>query len=555
MNNNIPPTRRSLRSAPLLPALLWLWLMLAPATTNAAFLLQTLVDSDNDAATGCIVATAAGPVTGIDYATTTRVDLGVVPPVGPVVQERGTLGALAADPGFAPLPPAQWALGVGAAGGTVDVVETYARVPAAPAGARLAFAARTDDASWAPTALVTRNGALGGPPVVIPGPGAPFGVPLDNPLAIALLALVLATLAVRGLARHRHAPGAAALLLALVAGLAWAVIARDGNPADWGAIPPAAQDTTPALPGTLHFDAVYARQEGGVLNVRFDLDLGIRPPAAVADGPYAVAQSATLSVAAPGLLANDLPGQPAAVVREFRLAGGGPAQPAGSTVAFAGGTLTVHASGAFTVNSPALTGSPAFDYHLGNGLAAGSWATATVNVTPSATCGNGMKEVGEACDDGNSITEFTCPYGTTSCIACNATCTATLNLSGPYCGDNAVSHGEVCDDSNSITEFTCPYGTPNCIACNATCTSILNLSGPYCGDNVASHGEICDDGNNIDEAACPYGTANCVTCNASCSGTLNLTGPFCGDGVKNGLEQCDPNDGGGPACKPDCTLL
>jgi len=44
----------------------------------------------------------------------------------------------------------------------------------------------------------------------------------------------------------------------------------------------------------------------------------------------------------------------------------------------------------------------------------------------------------------------------------------------------------------------CGYNEPGgvCVACNATCTTVLNLTGPYCGDSVKStlYGEICDTG-------------------------------------------------------------
>ncbi|MFY0569966.1 Ig-like domain-containing protein [Archangium lansingense] len=97
-----------------------------------------------------------------------------------------------------------------------------------------------------------------------------------------------------------------------------------------------------------------------------------------------------------------------------------------------------------------------------------------------AMCGDALTNsaAGEACDDGNTVTETQCPYGTPTCTACSATCSARLNLTGPYCGDGIVSSGEVCDDGNSVTETQCPAGTPTCVRCNATCTAVLHLTGP-----------------------------------------------------------------------------
>ncbi len=74
----------------------------------------------------------------------------------------------------------------------------------------------------------------------------------------------------------------------------------------------------------------------------------------------------------------------------------------------------------------------------------------------------------EACDDGNTANETTCDYGTQSCQSCNATCTAVLNLVGPYCGDGTKNGSEACDDGNTTTETDCPYGQASCTLCDAT---------------------------------------------------------------------------------------
>jgi len=149
-------------------------------------------------------------------------------------------------------------------------------------------------------------------------------------------------------------------------------------------------------------------------------------------------------------------------------------------------------------------------------------------VCAASVCGNAIVEPGEVCDDGNTVTESSCPYGQASCIACNATCSATLNLAGHYCGDGVLDagNGEVCDDGNSADETSCPYGVPNCVTCNSTCSATLNLNGPYCGDGNTdvAYGEVCDDGNNVDETSCPIGEPTCTACNSTCTQVLFLTG-------------------------------
>ena len=58
--------------------------------------------------------------------------------------------------------------------------------------------------------------------------------------------------------------------------------------------------------------------------------------------------------------------------------------------------------------------------------------------TPTATCGNGMLESGETCDDGN----------TTPGDGCSATC-QTEAPPAPVCGNGDLETGENCDDGNT----------------------------------------------------------------------------------------------------------
>ena len=164
--------------------------------------------------------------------------------------------------------------------------------------------------------------------------------------------------------------------------------------------------------------------------------------------------------------------------------------------------------------------------------------------TVSAICGNGLVESDEVCDDGNTISEIACDYGSETCSTCNENCDGVLNLSGSICGDGIVDpgSGEICDDGNTVSEVACDYGTENCTTCNATCDSVLNLTGNICGDGIVDPdgGEVCDDGNTVSETACDYGSATCATCSATCGAVLNLTGNICGDGIHDrDNEQCD----------------
>jgi choice-of-anchor A domain-containing protein len=137
-------------------------------------------------------------------------------------------------------------------------------------------------------------------------------------------------------------------------------------------------------------------------------------------------------------------------------------------------------------------------------------------------CGDGVKNGSEACDDGNTVTETSCPYGQTSCTRCNATCSAVLNLTGAYCGDGTKNGPEACDDGNTVTETSCPYGQTSCTRCNATCTAVVAPQTSYCGDGVRNGPEVCDDGNTVTETSCPGGAWTCNVCNYNCSAYVHI---------------------------------
>lgn len=123
-------------------------------------------------------------------------------------------------------------------------------------------------------------------------------------------------------------------------------------------------------------------------------------------------------------------------------------------------------------------------------------------------CGDGtvVAAAGEVCDDGNVVTESQCPYGTVFCTTCNASCSAQVQLLGPYCGDGILTSPETCDDSNTVNESRCAYGVPSCEVCSSSCT-LVPRTGDLCGDGVANFPfEDCDDGNSL---ACGTCSANC----------------------------------------------
>ncbi|MDH3685467.1 MAG: DUF4215 domain-containing protein, partial [Myxococcales bacterium] len=100
--------------------------------------------------------------------------------------------------------------------------------------------------------------------------------------------------------------------------------------------------------------------------------------------------------------------------------------------------------------------------------------TVSVLLQTSEVCGNGLEELGEACDDGNTIDGDGC---SSECF-----------VDGPVCGDGIPEGAETCDDGNTID--------------GDGCSSECFVDGPVCGDGILEGAETCDDGNTTSGDGC-----------------------------------------------------
>ena len=180
------------------------------------------------------------------------------------------------------------------------------------------------------------------------------------------------------------------------------------------------------------------------------------------------------------------------------------------------------------------------------------YCTEILRNLPLSYCGDGTEDTinGEVCDDGNEETETACPLGVASCITCRNDCKEKIVLTterrdlpgfrAAVCGNGLKEGSEACDDGNTNSEGSCPYGQKACLSCSFNCERSLSLTGPVCGDGSVdqSNGETCDDGN----------IRNDDGCNSQCQREIR-----CGDGVREGSEQCDDgNQINADACTNQC---
>jgi cysteine-rich repeat protein len=155
-------------------------------------------------------------------------------------------------------------------------------------------------------------------------------------------------------------------------------------------------------------------------------------------------------------------------------------------------------------------------------------------------CGNGVQEIGETCDDGN----------TTAGDGCSDTC----QFEPDVCGNGVLeetSNNEECDDGNTNAGDGCD---PNC---NSVCGDGFVVGTEECDDSNTTAGDGCSDTCTIEADVCgntvvePSNTETCDDGNATsgdgCSAVCALEGtpipiPATGQavGVAGSLESSDP---------------
>ncbi len=165
------------------------------------------------------------------------------------------------------------------------------------------------------------------------------------------------------------------------------------------------------------------------------------------------------------------------------------------------------------------------------------------------TCGDGVLDGEEGCDDGNNIHFDGCSAGCTDEDSV-ATCGNGIWEATEECDDSNVENGDGCS-SVCLREFV--VGDAVCESLKGeTCRLSPSDCCPNCGNGTLDTGEECDGaalaGKTCADLCYDGGTLGCTAwCSfdyAACAGT----GPVCGDGNAECSEQCDGTDFRGRTC-------
>jgi hypothetical protein len=343
-----------------------------------------LVDLDGNSATGCTVATPAGPFAGVESVLSTFVETDGDQQARVVrVERRNCIDP--ADDLFGPaelVDADEWPVGAGNGIGGFNVIETYLPLSQPDRFNDLRLALLAQDELGNTSVLMS---TMDGDGIVLPGlPAIP--VPLAGSFVLALLALVLLFTGLLILSRRGRLTFAA--LVCLVAGgAAGAACVLDGEIFNWSSSDLLAESAAGDPEDGVEIRALFARWGDGFdrLCVRIDAALVFSTAPVATDDAYVTVETTPLVVTAgDGLLANDNPGLPEADLVSFgggSLGGAVTDHVAGASVAVgADGNLSVQADGSFEFQAETgFEGDFSFQYRLEN-ISGGSEATVTIQV-------------------------------------------------------------------------------------------------------------------------------------------------------------------------------
>ena len=169
------------------------------------------------------------------------------------------------------------------------------------------------------------------------------------------------------------------------------------------------------------------------------------------------------------------------------------------------------------------------------------------------TCGNGILTSNKVCDDGNTKSGDGCSSDCQT-VEPGYICRVPGKPCLPRCGDGILKGVETCDDGNTANDDGCSATckiepgfdcTGNPSVCKAT----------VCGNGKKETGETCDDGNTLPYDGCASNCQSEPKCGTDTS-AVGACKSTCGDGILwRGIEDCDDgNVADGDGCSHDCKI-
>lgn len=164
------------------------------------------------------------------------------------------------------------------------------------------------------------------------------------------------------------------------------------------------------------------------------------------------------------------------------------------------------------------------------------------------SCGDGVVDAVEVCDDGNQKDGDGC-HSNCQVMTDGYQCPLGKECYKPaMCGDGFVHAAEMCDDGNNDDSDGC---TANCVfEVGYSCTDApSHCNRTTCGNSNVEPGESCDDGNQIPFDGCS------ALCQLEPGCDLMVCPTNCGDGLVDVDEECDDgNVFSGDGCSAHCTF-
>lgn len=418
--------------------------------------LDTLVDTDNNPLTGCSVATAGGPVSGVERIIRTTVDADSTGYRARSVEVLACVGSSFGAPQLIDGTVRTIDRGLGVSGATaVETVVSDSVLSRQPSGARMrvAFAATGSDGLVGADAL---NETAGSPILIAALPL--LAIPALGALGLALLA---ATVLGAGLLAHRRGyRGTQLVIVALVAtalsGQILAAIVRDGRVLDWAGVSPIATDPAGDAPPGVDIVAAFSVTEQDTIAFRTDVVLNATPSA---DGQSVVAKvGETLPIVLTG---SDFEGSPLT----FTIV----TPPTQGVLGGSGANIT------YTPN-PGATASDSFTFRANDGQLDSAPATVSITNTraPAITSASSVTFTPL---QANSFTVLAngMPTPTTSVSGCSPSLPASVSFTPDSSGGGVFTGTPGASDAGS---YTCTITANNGVTPTATQTFTLTVGGP-----------------------------------------------------------------------------